>query len=139
MHVFPVAPATAAPTILETSLAGAAEVPGPGDADAFGAAEIKVNVKKEKVCFTLVVLDLTLPTAAAHIHEGEAGVAGDIVVTLEAPAEIAGSGIGLATGCVGDQSRPLLRDIKNNPDQYYVNVHTSDFPDGAVRGQLAVA
>jgi hypothetical protein len=107
--------------------------------DDFGAAEIKVNVKKEKVCFTLVVLDLTLPTAAAHIHEGEAGVAGDIVVTLEAPAEIAGSGIGLATGCVGDQSRPLLRDIKNNPDQYYVNVHTSDFPDGAVRGQLAVA
>jgi len=60
-------------------------------------------------------------------------------VTLEAPAQIAGSGIGLATGCVGDQSRPLLRDIKNNPDQYYVNVHTSDFPDGAVRGQLAVA
>jgi hypothetical protein len=137
--VFPVAPATAAPTILETSLTGAAEVPGPGDADAFGAAEIKVNVKKEKVCFTLVVLDLTLPTAAAHIHEGEAGVAGDIVVTLEAPAEIAGSGVGLATGCVGNQPRPLLRDIKNNPDQYYVNVHTSDFPDGAVRGQLAVA
>lgn len=137
--VFPVAPATAAPTILETSLTGAAEVPGPGDADAFGAAEIKVNVKKEKVCFTLVVLDLTLPTAAAHIHEGEAGVAGDIVVTLEAPAEIAGSGVGLATGCVGDQPRPLLRDIKNNPDLYYVNVHTSDFPDGAVRGQLAVA
>lgn len=137
--VFPVAPATAAPTTLETSLTGAAEVPGPGDADAFGAAEIKVNVKKEKVCFTLVVVDLTLPTAAAHIHQGAAGVAGDIVVTLEAPAEIAGSGIGLATGCVGGQSKPLLRDIKNNPDQYYVNVHTSDFPDGAVRGQLALA
>lgn len=32
---------------------------------------------KEKVCFTLVVLDLTLPTAAAHIHEGEVCVAGD--------------------------------------------------------------
>lgn len=137
--VFPVAPATAAPTTLETSLTGAAEVPGPGDTDAFGAAEIKINVKKEKVCFTLVVLDLTLPTAAAHIHEGEVGVAGDIVVTLEAPAEIAGSGVGLATGCVRNQPRPLLRDIKNNPDQYYVNVHTSDFPAGAVRGQLALA
>jgi hypothetical protein len=61
------------------------------------------------------------------------------VVTLEASAEIAGSGVGLATGCVGNQPRPLLRDIKNNPDQYYVNVRTSDFPDGAVRGQLTVA
>jgi hypothetical protein len=40
-----------------------------------------------------------VPPAAVHIHEGEAGVAGDIVVTLEAPAEIAGSGIGLAIGC----------------------------------------
>jgi hypothetical protein len=137
--VIPAAPAAAAPVTLQTSLTGAAEVPGPGDEDGFGAAEIKVNVRKEKVCFTLVVLDVTLPAAAAHIHAGDATVAGDVVVTLEAPAEIAGSGVGLATGCVGGQERSLLRDIKNNPDQYYVNVHTSDFPDGALRGQLAAA
>lgn len=85
------------------------------------------------------MLDITLPTAAAHIHEGEAGVAGDIVVTLEASVEIDGTGIGLATGCVRNQPKPLLRAIKNNPDQYYVNVHTSDFPGGAVRGQLELA
>ena len=101
--------------------------------------EVTINVRKEKVCFAIVVLDITLPTAAAHIHQGEAGVAGDIVVTLEAPEEIDGTGIGLATGCVPNQPRPLLRDIKNNPDQYYINVHTSDFPGGAVRGQLEVA
>lgn len=136
----PATPALAAPpVVLETSLTGAAEVPGPGDADGFGAAEIKVNVRKEKVCFTLVVLDITLPAAAAHIHAGAADVAGDVVVTLEPPEEIAGSGVGLATGCVGDQDRALLRDIRNNPDQFYVNVHNADFPDGALRGQLAPA
>lgn len=70
------------------------------------------------------------------VHQGAAGVAGDIVVTLKAPVEIAGTGIGLSMGCVRDVSKPLLRDIKRNPDQYYVNVHNTDFPGGAVRGQL---
>ena len=138
--LIPVAPASAATKTLEAALSGGnAEVPDPGDPDGSGGAQITINVKKEKVCFTLVVLDITLPTAAAHIHAGAAGVAGDIVVALEAPEEIDGTGIGLATGCVGNQPRPLLRDIKNNPDQYYVNVHTSDFPGGAVRGQLEAA
>lgn len=135
----PAAPASAAVTALEAGLSGAAEVPGPGDADGSGAALVNVNVKKQKVCFTLVVLDITLPAAAAHIHDGETGVAGGIVVTLAPPADVAGTGIGIATGCVGSLAKSLLRDIKNNPDQYYVNVHTSDFPDGALRGQLAVA
>lgn len=138
--LMPVTAASAAVTTLEAALSGGdAEVPDPGDPDGSGGAQIKINVRKEKVCFTLVVLDITLPTAAAHIHEGAAGVAGDIVVGLKAPEEIGNTGIGLATGCVRNQARPLLRDIKRNPDQYYVNVHTSDFPGGAVRGQLEVA
>lgn len=134
----PAAPANAAATTLHSELSGGAtEVPDPGDPDGSGAAEVTINVKKQKVCFAIAVLDITLPTAAAHIHEGAAGVAGDIVVTLEAPVEIGGSGIGLSMGCVRKLPKPILRDIKNNPDQFYVNVHTSDFPGGAVRGQLA--
>ena len=138
--LLPIAPASAAVTTLEAALSGGDnEVPDPGDPDGSGAAQIKVDVRKEKVCFTLVVLDVTLPTAAAHIHEGAAGVAGDIVVTLKPPVEVANTGIGLATGCARNQARPLLRDIKRNPDQYYVNVHNSEFPGGTVRGQLEAA
>jgi hypothetical protein len=29
-----------------------------------------------------------------------------------------------------------VKDILTNPAAYYVNVHTSDYPAGAVRGQL---
>jgi hypothetical protein len=138
--LLPAVPAGAAATTLQAALSGGdTEVPDPGDPDGSGGAVVKVDVKKQKVCYTLVVLDITLPTAAAHIHEGEAGVAGPIAVTLKAPQEIAGTGIGLATGCAKDQPKPLLRDIRRNPDRYYINVHTADFPGGAVRGQLELA
>jgi hypothetical protein len=138
--LIPATPASAAVTTLEAGLAGGdAEVPDPGDPDGSGAAQIKINVRRERACFTLVVLDIALPTAAAHIHEGAEGVAGDIVVTLKAPVEVGNTGIGLATGCARNQERPLLRDIKNNPSQFYVNVHNADFPGGAVRGQLEAA
>lgn len=135
----PAAPASAKVAKFETSLSGANEVPDPGDPDGSGAAQIRIDVRRERVCFALVVLDITLPADLAHIHEGVAGVAGDIVVTLKPPAEVAGSGIGVSTGCVRNQPRGLLRNIRRHPHMYYVNVHTSDFPGGAVRGQLEAA
>ncbi len=136
----PAAPAGAAATTLHAELSGgAAEVPDPGDPDGSGAAEVTIKLKKQRLCFAIAVIDVELPTAAAHIHEGAAGTAGDVVVTLEAPVEIGSTGIGLSSSCVRELAKPLLRDIKANPDQYYVNVHNADFPGGAVRGQLAVA
>jgi LPXTG-motif cell wall-anchored protein len=39
----------------------------------------------------------------------------------------------------GDEQRAILSAIVANPANYYVNVHTSDYPQGALRGQLATA
>jgi len=30
----------------------------------------------------------------------------------------------------------VLKEIMGNPSAYYVNVHTAEFPNGALRGQL---
>jgi hypothetical protein len=115
---------------LFTTLTGAAEKPGPGDTDGTGTALIRVTPGLGRVCFTLSVGSVSLPAAAAHIHLAPPTDAGPVVVTL-APPDTNGS----AQGCVST-TRALVKAILKNPSGYYVNVHTSDFPDGAVRGQL---
>lgn len=115
---------------LSATLTGAAEVPGPGDPDGSGTAEITLDDDDNEVCWDIDVTNITLPATAAHIHIGAAGVAGGIEVTLSAP-----DASGNATGCV-DAADALVDDIIATPGAFYVNVHTSDFPDGAVRGQL---
>jgi hypothetical protein len=117
---------------LGANLSGDAEVPGPGDADGSGVANVTLNQGQGEVCFHIVVTDITLPAAAAHIHVGSADVAGPVVVGLAPP-----DASGVSTGCVQGVEPNLIKDIRQNPDNYYVNVHTSDFPAGAVRGQLS--
>lgn len=105
--------------------------PYQGDADGSGTALLTVNRGQREVCWELSVSNVTLPATAAHIHKAVAGVRGPVVVGLSAP-----DAAGHASGCVGDRAADLLRDILTNPTGYYVNVHTTDYPAGAVRGQL---
>jgi hypothetical protein len=116
---------------LSTTLTGTAEVPGPGDPDGSGTAAITVNPGQEEVCWELLVTDITLPATGAHIHIGAAGVAGDVVVTLTPP-----DASGFSSGCATVE-REVALNILKNPENYYVNVHTTDFVDGAIRGQLS--
>lgn len=114
-----------------TTLTGAAEVPAPGDPDGTGSAAITVDSANGQVCYTLSVQNVTLPAQAAHIHRGAAGEPGDVVV----PFDLAPDANGSATGCVAVEAA-LLTEIAQNPTGFYVNIHTSDFPDGALRGQV---
>lgn len=114
---------------LKTALTGAAEVPGPGDTDGAGTAVITLNQGKKEVCFELTVSNIA-PATLAHIHVGGPTVAGPVAVTLTAPTE------GSSKGCVS-ASADLIKEIRQNPGNYYINVHNAGFPDGAVRGQLS--
>ena len=122
--------AAVAPAVRLARLSGPVEVP-PGDPDGTGLATFIIDPARSQLCFAIVVDRIMLPAIAAHIHVGPAGVAGPIVVPLTAPDANGSSG-----GCVGGIDQQLLRAIRNHPRQYYVNVHTTDFPGGAVRGQL---
>lgn len=114
---------------IHAALTGAAEVPGPGDPDGIGAAEITVNSSQKRICFTLQASNIGPPTMA-HIHLGQAGAAGVAAVTLSPPVN------GTSTGC-SDVARSLALAMLKNPAAYYVNVHTDEFPSGAIRGQLS--
>lgn len=116
---------------LSATLTGAAEVPGPGDPNGSGTADLTLNQGQEEICFDITVSDITLPAIGAHIHAGSASVAGPIVVPLSPP-----DANGFSSGCVSADS-DLIKAIRKDPSLYYVNVHTTDFPAGAVRGQLS--
>lgn len=102
-----------------------------GDLDGSGTALITLNAGQGEVCWDLSASNITLPATAAHIHSAAPGVRGPIVVFLSAP-----DAAGVAVGCASGVSRDLIRDILVRPEAYYVNVHTADFPPGAIRGQL---
>jgi hypothetical protein len=129
------APALAGGRPLPATLTGAAEVPGPGDADASGTALITLNEGQGQVCFQLDWAGIDGTVTAAHIHVGPAGVAGPVVVPLFT--DVAFSGTGSASGCISGVSEELIKAIRQDPARYYVNIHSTVFPAGAVRGQLS--
>jgi hypothetical protein len=118
---------------LQAKLSGNAEAPGPGDQDGKGKAKITLKMEGHQVCWEIKVKKIILPAAAAHIHLGAKGVPGPVVVTLSAP-----DARGVSSGCTM-VDHELHMNLHMHPEQYYVNVHNSAFPAGAVRGQLSLA
>ena len=102
---------------------------GAGDPD--GRGSFTAIVDGDQLCFGITVTNLDQP-AAAHIHKARRNQNGPIVVPLTQPT--AGDP-GAASGCVTVDAA-LAQAILKNPHKYYANVHTTAFPNGAVRGQL---
>ena len=117
---------------LSAKLKGKEEVPGPGSKTGTGTAQLETKIAKSKLCYLVEFEDIGTATAA-HVHKGPKGDEGKIVIPLfeeetESPAE----------DCVKVSSERKLKKIVKSPADYYVNVHTAEFPDGAIRGQLKV-
>ena len=109
------------------TLTGANEVPA-ADPDGSGVAHIAINDATNQVCTHLEVRDIG-PVTAAHIHQGAAGVNGPVVITLDAPDDDDSDDCDTVADSLVDQ-------LRHNPGGFYVNVHTAEYPNGAIRGQV---
>lgn len=117
-----------APTTLE---------PGAGDPDGSGRAKVRVDDEAGTVCFTVSWQDIASPTMA-HIHDGNASENGPVVVTLfdNGASSPLPATIHSVKGCAEGVAAALAEDIQKHPREFYVNVHNTEFPGGAIRGQL---
>jgi CHRD domain len=129
--------AYAAPTTFVANLSAENEVPGcPAgvESGAQGVAVVRVDAETGEITYRVVASNLPGTIAGspgAHIHVGGAGEAGPVVEPLNLT--------GLESGLVaaGTATNPTLAAaILDDPANYYVNVHTTVCPGGAIRGQL---
>ncbi len=90
---------------------------------------------QKKVCFTLEAQEARLGRRRTHPQGQVRDVSGPVKLTLFED-ENGLDGNGAYEGCVKKVNKKLVKKIASSPEKFYVNIHTVDYPDGAVRGQL---
>ncbi|HET7711853.1 MAG TPA: CHRD domain-containing protein [Thermoanaerobaculia bacterium] len=125
-----------AQTTLNAVLTGGQEAPNPVTTPGSGFATVVVDPTRTSVTVTVTFSKLTSNVTLAHIHRGGFGVAGPPVVDLLVPpSNLSGnriSGTYVISPSLGDE-------LVATPQNFYVNVHTTQFPGGEIRGQLGTA
>jgi hypothetical protein len=135
--------------IYSAQLSGDKEVP-PIQTNTSGTAELRLPLSaimspQATVEYTVNVTDIENVTAA-HIHNGQVGENGPIVVTLfkeDTPTVAMTTGVLsegniTATNLEGPMAGKLLSNLTSamRNEQTYVNVHTQQNPNGEIRGQI---
>jgi CHRD domain len=125
---------TNARVVFHVALSGA-------DPDGSGTAVLRFEPASDTLCYVIVVRGIGEPTEPApglgnaHIH-GPLPATG-IAVHLDTDFEQVGTAdVFVAQGCV-DVEAATLDVIVENPELFYVNIHTVEFPGGAIEGSLA--
>ena len=112
-------------------LTGPEEVtPQGGDPDGFASGTVTLNRATNTATWNLVYGNLD-PVSDSHIHIGALGVGGSVVIPFGT-----GNTAGTPNTLSGTTTDPDVTAVFDNPAGYYVNIHTSVYPAGAVRGQV---
>ena len=138
--------ASAQTITLTTTLNGGEETPAL-NTGAVGTAEVNVDVANRELVVTLTVFNIPTATRAGHIHAGPKGLAGPVIINFP-------SGLAARTGDFSMSFRLGERDLVARPaigintiddaiqaivnGNSYINIHTTQYPGGEIRGQLTV-
>jgi hypothetical protein len=130
---------TAPPTVFTVTLRAENEPNGASTSTSKGSAQVMV-LADGTIEFLFTVNNKSGEIYnRAHIHKAPAGTNGPIHWDfLEAgnPVASISDQPSQLSGVARPRAAAVLADLLANPDQYYVNVHSTAFPGGAVRGQL---
>lgn len=123
------------PHVFNTQLRPENEVP-PSPSMAWGHAQIKISDDNTTIDFKIKVVNPANETFfAGHIHRAPKGVNGPIVVsfnlTPSSDDHIEWRGTVPADPATAQQ-------IRETPENFYINLHTALSPGGAIRGQLGI-
>jgi CHRD domain len=125
--------ATAQVSTYTAYLTGGNETPVPADPDGVGFVVLTIDQGAGTITFTAYEQGIGSITAS-HIHRGAEGLTGPILIPFNLP--FTG---GVSSGTLTGIAPSFLAEIIANPPGYYFNIHTTDFPGGAIRGQLRAA
>ena len=117
-------------------LTASQEVP-PTTSPGFGNFTGTFDSTRTNLTITLTVANLGAPITGAHIHEKDPGSQTGAVKINFVSSSFSG---GRLTGSfpVPSTDPTLFTRILANPSNFYVNVHTTQFPNGAIRGELSL-
>ncbi len=107
------------------------EVAGAGDADGYAVAQLVIQRDVDAICYNIWNVQGVEDPTSAHIHRGKAGENGPVIATLERNRERGWNGCIKNSNLVDELTRIA-------PEELYVQIHTTQFPAGAIRGQLNV-
>lgn len=126
--LFAAVPASASTVYLDAFLDGLQATP-PDASPGTGYGTMTYDTVSLLLSWSIDYSGLTAPAVAAHFHKAPPGVPGPVQVPIGGVAGTSGTAIGSAT-LTAPQAADLLA------HNWYVNIHTSTFPGGEIRGQV---
>lgn len=110
------------------TLTGGQEVPSVSTT-ANGVGSFTWNASDNSLSYDITIADLSSALTSAHFHLGAPGVSGGVLTPITFNNNRA---IGKWTGITSEHKDALLA------GRIYVNVHTNNFPNGEIRGQVVL-
>ena len=105
------------------------EVVGKGDPDGFASAELTVSDRTDQICYDVNDVRGLGNVTGGAVYRGAKGRSGTLVLRLREANE------GGWKNCV-KRAEWLEDSIENSSGGYYIQLTSSDYPGGAVRGQF---
>jgi hypothetical protein len=126
------APCAKAAMIFTTTLTGPQEAPS-NVSSGSGFGMVLLNDAQTQITVDLSWSGLTAPATSAHIHDGAPGVVGPVLFNF--------TGVpGATSGAIPEQSFGITAGqvAQLEAGHFYIDVHTSNFAGGEIRGQITL-